>query len=202
MYLYVDVIYLQYLSKMPRALTLTWAISNSIATILVLILTIIGAVTNNIFWFGACGVVIVVQEFVIMVGFLVISHMVFAIISNLKSRTSATYTAQLRKLNILRIAAAVVFPIAMINQLVGGEALVVRLNQWGVPVPLDYLFFDFNLLVPDALTIIAHAFLLYSVRPTSAASNENRLSKQQSERQSRQSRQSGHSTQSGVDSVV
>lgn len=201
MYLYVDVIYRQHLTQVPPALTRVWIFSNGLATLLVSVIALSGAATNNIFWFGVCGIVIVIQELVLLIGFLGSAQRVVTIINSLKTHEGGL-NGQVRKLLIIRVAAAVLLPVAMLNQLFGGESLIMRLGQWGHPVPLDYLAFDLGLVLPNGLTILAHAFFLYSVRPSAPSSTSSASAAPSSNSRSTPSRPNSTTTRGGGSSIA
>jgi len=203
MYLYVGVAYKQNMATVPQLLTRGWLLTNGVATVLVFILTLIGALTNMIFWFGACAGILVIQEISIMVGFSLSIHRVFQVMNTMKEANKKSY----RKLCVIRAAVIILFPIAIVNQMFGSESLITRLTQWGEPVPTwEFDDFDATVMVPDLLNLLAHIVLMYgfvrSSREEVYKGPLQRLSKRSTGKEASNSSEVSHTSEMITVSVV
>lgn len=162
-YMYVIVSYTKYKAKVPRVFAGVWAASNVASLFLVFVSELIGAITNNIFWFGIGMLTVILHELIIFLGMLISVHQVMKLLQDLEAKGSS-FQLQRRKLNIVRGVTTVLAVISIANLIFTGN-ISNQLMGWGQPVPVLKLDnFDFNLVQLDLMCVLAHACLLYILR--------------------------------------
>lgn len=169
-YMYLRICYLQFKSDVPLLLTRSWVASSVVASVLVFIFTLTGAITSNYFWIALAVVVITVQEFLIIVSLLRSLHGVIKLLRQIEEQTGINYRAQRRKLEIIRALALVVAGATIVNQIISMN-MIGGLSSWGQPFPRVSLEeFSITPFFAGSSALVTHAILYFMLRrPREAA---------------------------------
>lgn len=173
LYLFVLVLYGQHHLEVPSCLTYSYFIANAAGITLVFISSMIGATTDNQFWFSITGWMIIIQELVITIGQTWSLTKVDLVLKSLE-KNGFDYRTQRRKLLVFRIAIVAICIAAVTNQLTGVYSPL-RLT-YGVHIKdLDLSACNINVIAGDFLSLVAMAVLWNTFRrPSNANSNSHK----------------------------
>lgn len=164
-YLYLIVLYTQYLDHVPERLYIIWLGVNTTLSLLLAFTAIIGSATNNNFWYGFGGMFIILHE---ICSACLINASLSRLTKILQNMTHASndliLRVAIRKIRLIRLIAVVLCALAVGNQIFGTDGFVTKL-VWGAPIPA-YPTSEFlpTLWFPHILIALAHVFLLYIFR--------------------------------------
>lgn len=161
-YMYLVVLYKQHMSEVPSWLRTVWLTLNITLTIVNSITSLVGAGSNTIFWFGVGTWVTMLHELVIMI---LVNESLNRLTNILKKLpgSNASLERAIRKMRIIRVAATVICPAAIINQIISSENAFNRLAFDSIKTP-DTADFDVMYWVPGILVCIAHSTFAWMIR--------------------------------------
>jgi len=162
LYMFLIILYCRHQLLVPVLITRLYIFANIAANVFVFLISMVGAVTNNSFWFSVTGWAIVIQELAIFFGYTAALTKVDWLLAELE-RDGLDFKAQRRKLAILRFSTAALCLAAIASQLSG--AYTPLRMEWGAPVePFDVRIFRIELMFGDFLSLIAMLILYYTLR--------------------------------------
>jgi len=175
-YMYLIAIYQRNLSPVPPLLRNYWLAFNLALTLLHVILSLIGSLADNLFWFGVDSCVLVVHEFS---QILVLNVCICGLARYLQRLTqqqgsigmSTNFSHALRKMLFVRVGSIVIFVIVVLYQVLGPDGTLVRVSTPYMPI-LKYnsTTFSFSNIVGIFLIAVLHVLLLYMLRRPQAKS--------------------------------
>lgn len=171
LYMYLIVLSKRHLQQVPRLHTYLWIGVNIVSTVFIVTVSLVGAITDNHFWFAIGLVGLVTQELFLLVANNVNLFRVSQLFIELEATTHVSYSVQRRKLLILRVVFNVLAVTTIVaSLLVKNAGLEALWSPEKIPViSYDPETFDIFYLMPDWLTISTHMMLMYAMRKPAAS---------------------------------
>jgi len=165
LYMYLTVLHTQHLSHVPNQLRDVYLAANLALTFLIILSSLVGSASNNMFWYGIEAWVLIVHQVFNTVLLNVSLSLLTSVLLNMTIlMPSANFRAAIRKMRFLRVAIVVLVSGAIADQFVGPSTPITQL-VWGVPSgSIDLDDFDITAWVGSMLVCIAHLILLYTLR--------------------------------------
>jgi len=188
-YIYLVAMYQRNSSPVPPFLRNYWLGFNVALTILHIVLSAVGAITDNLFWFGIDSCALVIHEAihiaVLNACICSLSRYLHRLTQELSAIGSGSnFRTALRKMVYVRIGSVVIFTLVVVYQIFGGDGIKERLSATNAPI-LRYqsTTFQFDAIAGITLIAILQGLLLYMLRrpqPKAASQRSSRSPKEPS----------------------
>jgi len=173
-YIYLVAMYLRNSSPIPPFLRNYWLGFNVSLTFVHITLSAVGAITDNLFWFGVDLCFLVLHEGIHIAVLNVCICTLSRYLHKLTEQQSAigldsNFRSALRKMMYVRIGSIVIYSLVAVYQIFGNDGIKSRLSAAPI-LRYQSTTFEFNAITGILLMAILHMALLYMLRrPQSSA---------------------------------